>query len=136
MGGKPTDYAGMIAVYDQISRSRPLTAEEEERLLYLVKREKAVVRERRYRERHKERLAAEKKAYYQTPAGRAAIKRANDRAYIRHHADKLRRAKEWREKNPDKWQVHVEKKRAKREEAKRRRNECKSDAKIATSPVD
>lgn len=110
MGGKRTDYAGMISVYEEINKKRALTEEEQERLIYLVKREKDVARERRYRERNKARLAEIKKAYYQTPEGKAAIKRANEKAYQRHKADRLRRAKEWREKNPEKYQAHVDKK--------------------------
>jgi non-homologous end joining protein Ku len=102
MAGKPVDYDGMISVYNKINKTRALTAEEAERLAHIIDRKLKIVSERRYRDKNKDKIAKRTKRYLKTKKGKAKTKRANDNSYARHREDKLRRSKEWREKNPDK----------------------------------
>lgn len=109
MPTRRVDYEALIAVYDRISRSRSLTAEESASLDAIIVRRQVADRTARYRAKHKERVNERER---NRRAKNPEAKREADRRHTEKNSAKLaRKAKAWREANPDKVKAYLNRKR-------------------------
>jgi hypothetical protein len=91
MPRKRIDYAGMISVYDNINRTRPLTEREADRLQEILRKQADAEKAARYRAANPQKALDSMAAYrgtkgYQRAMGKAAVSDSAKRKHARYRA--------------------------------------------------
>jgi hypothetical protein len=110
MDSRHKDFDAMLAVYDNINKHRPLTKEEEERVIYLTKRLKSRIRDRRYKEKNRQRVLEERRRFAKTERGKEIQREANKRAYQKFKTKRKEYTRQWRLNNPEKYAEQMRRK--------------------------